>query len=235
MVAKQLAYWVVNPNEVTKEDCVTLERMVQAYPYCQLMNSLLAKGYSLCAKEEVANKKISLAAAHAIDRNGLRKVITGTFVNKLTWVNQAIVSLEIPPTQEQPIAIEETIQMEIVVVKEEIPEETPVVIPKKVNFVLRKDEQFIKQKQALQSSIIDEFMVKSPGLIRSTKGKAMDISTADLSMQSVMIAEEIVTESFANILERQGQKEKAIVVYQKLILKFPEKKGYFANRIAALS
>jgi hypothetical protein len=63
----------------------------------------------------------------------------------------------------------------------------------------------------------------------------MDISTADLSMQSVMIAEEIVTESFANILERQGQKEKAIVVYQKLILKFPEKKGYFANRIAALS
>jgi hypothetical protein len=52
---------------------------------------------------------------------------------------------------------------------------------------------------------------------------------------SVTISEEIITESYANILEMQGQKEKAVVVYQKLILKFPEKKGYFANRIAALS
>ncbi len=239
MVAKELAYWVVNPNEITKEDCLTLEHTAQVYPYCQIISSLLAKGYSLQGKEDIAAKKIGLAAAHAINRDGLRKVITGTFVNKLTWVNPVPLDEEVLPERQEVVLVEEeVIQEEVVLKKEEIPEDVPPqlpTIPKKASFVLKKDEQLIKQKQALQLSIIDEFIVKSPGLIRSTKGKALNISTEDLSMPSVTIAEEIVTESYANILEMQGQKEKAIVVYEKLILKFPEKKGYFANRIAALS
>jgi len=107
--------------------------------------------------------------------------------------------------------------VESVALVEEIVAVVPAIV-KKAKFVLKKDEAVIKQKQAIQLSIIEEFMVKSPGLIRSTKGKAMNLPTEDLSVPSVTISEEIITESYANILEMQGQKEKAVVVYQKLIL-----------------
>jgi hypothetical protein len=33
----------------------------------------------------------------------------------------------------------------------------------------------------------------------------------------------------------QGRRDKAIEVYEKLILKFPEKKAYFASKIQALA
>lgn len=44
----------------------------------------------------------------------------------------------------------------------------------------------------------------------------------------------IETEAFARILLRQGKIEKAIDVYQKLILKNPEKRNYFAKKLSEL-
>lgn len=41
-------------------------------------------------------------------------------------------------------------------------------------------------------------------------------------------------EKLAQILTRQGKNERAIEVYEKLILKIPEKKAYFAACIADL-
>lgn len=44
----------------------------------------------------------------------------------------------------------------------------------------------------------------------------------------------VVTETLAKIYEEQGLYPKALEVYEKLSLKFPEKSGYFADRIAEL-
>ena len=44
----------------------------------------------------------------------------------------------------------------------------------------------------------------------------------------------IETEAFAKILVRQGKTDKAIDIYQKLILKKPEKKDYFAKKLSEL-
>lgn len=44
----------------------------------------------------------------------------------------------------------------------------------------------------------------------------------------------VVTETLAKIYEEQGLYPKALEVYEKLSLKFPEKSGYFAVRIAEL-
>ena len=44
----------------------------------------------------------------------------------------------------------------------------------------------------------------------------------------------IETEAFAKILLRQGKRDKAIDIYQKLILKKPEKKDYFAKKLSEL-
>lgn len=236
MVAKEFAYIVMNPSEMSKDNYLVLEQLASENPYCQILTTLIAKGSNRFEKGELAQKKVGLAAAHSIDRDGLRRIITDKFVNRVAMDSDLTFDSSF---LSQIALVEPVVQEEIVVVESVAPaEEIVAVVPaivKKAKFVLKKDEAIIKQKQAMQLSIIEEFMVKSPGLIRSTKGKSMNLPTEDLSVPSVTISEEIITESYANILEMQGQKEKAVVVYQKLILKFPEKKGYFANRIAALS
>ena len=53
-------------------------------------------------------------------------------------------------------------------------------------------------------------------------------------VKSGEFADNIISETLAEILIRQGKKEKAIEVYRKLIWKFPQKKVYFAAQIEEL-
>jgi hypothetical protein len=54
---------------------------------------------------------------------------------------------------------------------------------------------------------------------------------SDLAERAVTENDDIVTETFANILLSQGQFEKAVTAFEKLSLKYPEKSIYFAARI----
>jgi hypothetical protein len=47
-------------------------------------------------------------------------------------------------------------------------------------------------------------------------------------------AKEIITEAMAEVWAKQGHKEKAIGIYEKLSLLNPSKSSYFATRIEAL-
>lgn len=57
---------------------------------------------------------------------------------------------------------------------------------------------------------------------------------AKIVEQSVQEKEGLVSETLAAILARQGQTEKAIKMYERLILLFPEKSAYFAAQISKL-
>lgn len=78
-------------------------------------------------------------------------------------------------------------------------------------------------------NIIDEFMEKQPSIDRKKEPTTQE----DLSEKSVKEME-IVTERLAEIYVLQGLKDKAIEVYEKLILKYPEKSVYFAQKIEEL-
>ena len=110
--------------------------------------------------------------------------------------------------------------------------------------VARKDEkvdifkeinayQEVSFKTAPKSVILSRFLdaeVNADGL--EEDGEA--VSVEDLGKRSVSKDEEICTPTLASILENQGKFSEAVAMYQKLMLKYPEKSATFASRIEAL-
>ena len=89
-------------------------------------------------------------------------------------------------------------------------------------------------KTAPKSVIIEKFLEsegnKSPKNISNEA-----ISIDELGKKSISEKDDVVTETLALIFEKQGKIEKAMATYEKLILKYPEKKSIFANRIEMLN
>ncbi len=89
---------------------------------------------------------------------------------------------------------------------------------------------YIKAKE--QISIIDKFLEELPNI------KPTPVNTSavqeDISQASVVEHEDFMTETLAKIFIKQGNYDKAIEIYKKLILKFPEKNAYFASQINEL-
>ncbi len=56
-----------------------------------------------------------------------------------------------------------------------------------------------------------------------------------LAVKSLIQADDMVSETLADLLAWQGNKSKAIEMYRKLILQFPEKSAYFATKIEKIS
>jgi len=83
---------------------------------------------------------------------------------------------------------------------------------------------------AMKPSLIDQFIQKKPNL-RITGIPDTSLANTDLSKESVMENEHILSETYAGILIQQKKYDKAIAAFEKLSLKFPEKSIYFAARI----
>lgn len=80
-------------------------------------------------------------------------------------------------------------------------------------------------------ALIDKFIENEPAISR---GKPAIHSSGDLARDSGQVNEEWVTETLARIYEKQGNKAKAIKIYEQLRLRFPEKNDYFAHLIENL-
>jgi hypothetical protein len=79
--------------------------------------------------------------------------------------------------------------------------------------------------------IIDKFIQKDP-IIQPPSPE--NINNENLARQSAENNYALVTETLANVYIDQGLHLTAIEVFKKLILKYPEKKSYFATRIEEL-
>jgi tetratricopeptide (TPR) repeat protein len=84
-------------------------------------------------------------------------------------------------------------------------------------------------KKQLQSKLIDKFIIANPR-IEPVKEKT-SLLVEDISKPFVEEEGRFVTETLARIYFNQGYYSKAIDIYEKLCLKFPEKSSYFASQI----
>ncbi|MBX2966687.1 MAG: hypothetical protein KF845_11105 [Cyclobacteriaceae bacterium] len=97
----------------------------------------------------------------------------------------------------------------------------------------RKKVQPESEKTREQIELIEQF-IKSNPLITPPKTGSSEKADLASSLKSGEFGDHIVSETLAEILVRQGKKDKAIEVYKKLIWKFPQKKTYFATQIEEL-
>jgi len=79
-----------------------------------------------------------------------------------------------------------------------------------------------------KNDIISDFIKNEPSISRP---KARFYDPVDKANESIVDNENIVSETLAGIYHDQGYLLKAIKIYQKLSLKFPEKSSYFAALI----
>jgi tetratricopeptide (TPR) repeat protein len=86
----------------------------------------------------------------------------------------------------------------------------------------------LDEKTKSKSEIIDRFIRNAP---RITRSKTDFFNPVDWAKNSTIDKEDIVSETLAKIYQNQGNTEKAIKIYKKLILKYPEKSSYFAALI----
>ncbi len=88
-----------------------------------------------------------------------------------------------------------------------------------------------KSDRKAQSEIIDKFIKESPSIKYQRKE---DESHEDLAEESASWDANLASEYLAEIYLNQGNKKRAIQIYEALILKYPEKKSYFADLISKI-
>ena len=220
---------------MTRLNVSELEALVKKYPYFTAAQVLLA----VCMKRdghEKAQQQLQKAAAMAPNRNALRKMCTQL---PDEYITQPVENEIIP---EKTILIpeidlggtSEDLNREVALLEEKKKslDELMAIIENKIAELEREKKTLKKSEKKLsKAEIIDKFIAENPSISRPKQEFFNPISAAQ---ESVIDQENIVSETLATIYEKQGYYAKAISIYEKLKVKYPEKSIIFAGRINTL-
>jgi hypothetical protein len=255
---------VASPTTITADELKSLESVSENFAYSNLANILIAKA-NKDNGSMFANQKLKRAALFTSGRDKLRKLMQGEVTSKFIEVeskpkhtlDEIFESLAIAKARKDTepnldlVPISESL---VDLVEKKTPEiEKSVTLkfyvhtqgfgkdPKKVKIDLiseylayRSEPKIETVDVDIQSEIIrnflssDESKIIKPNLDSGYSGE-------DLSKKSTQEKFEIITENMANIFVKQQKYKKAIEVFEKLMLKYPDKSTYFAEKISELN
>ena len=201
-----------NPHNIAVKEVEALKQLGNAFPYFQIMYTLIAKAY-YDAGRSGSEPFIQLAAIYATNRSHLKH-----FLEKKAVAAKP----KAAPINKNLKDNEET--------------EAENCINGYIHTICKKSKKSInKQKNLAQIHIIEEFTRKN---IRFTPASLKNLPSedlqTDLAQESTTFHDELITESLAKIMSQQGKIQRAVEIYTKLLLKFPKKKAYFTSKIIAL-
>ena len=93
-------------------------------------------------------------------------------------------------------------------------------------------KKIVRSKKQNPDEIINIFLEKKPKIKNNTKQKFFNAS--ENARKSTKENNDIITETLAKVYAKQEHFEKAILAYQKLSLKYPQKSSYFADQIKVI-
>ena len=238
MNANQFLELIKKSDQLEKSDFIQLMKVRENFPYFQIPHVLVARFDYL----NNGNKDPWLLGAAAVtspDRVWLK-----SFVEKPVPVEQSASTLA-DPLPEIPAAAgflsqnpDQTEDENAKTSTQDPPK------PKPRRRKPPKDDLIETIKRKEKKEILDSKKREQIDLIKAFSKKAIKMAaikeieanqnTENLAASSTLLNENLLSESFAKILISQGKKAMAAEIYEKLALKFPDKKAYFADLIENL-
>ena len=190
-----------------------LERLVSQYPYCQAGQMLYAKALQQSAVAAF-DQQMHRAMAAAPDRRHFRFMLYG--------------QTEPDRVDQQEHDPEELIYQGSAAEAEGYNEDTR--YGKRSEPGAGTASAGKAEQKNRQQAIIDRFLRKNPRI----EARKDEIPDGEMAPESLEDHPELISETLAEIHTRQGKTDRAIEIYKKLSLKFPEKSSYFAKKIESI-
>ena len=261
MDAKTFTDLLKAPKVITGEQLNDLDEIVRANPYCKSASLLYLAGLHLHDNKKYT-EKLSQFILFGKDKRMLHWIIDS--LNEEIEPESEVKTKETPKIEpEKKAAIKPVKEPEKEAEKDEIsaseklkaivdkrlaeinknkseeekkpekePEAKPEKTPEKTSADAQEPETVTKEEQLGKGKLIDKFIEEQPSI---SKPKGDYKHNIDVANKSSRDDSSITSETLAQIHLNQGNKKRALAIYEKLILKNPEKSSYFAALIEKIN
>ena len=223
MNASQFLELIQKADQLEKADYLLLNKVQKNFQFFYLSHSLSTR-FEL--KNEESSSSLPLAAVTSVDRIWLKNWLLQPLGSKKKEEEGG--SGEKSALENTGTATKDTAgdhPEKVKVKKREAPKDDL------IESIRRKEKkEILDLEKRAQIDLIKEFSKKEIKLATIKEIEA-NKNNENLASASTNLNEGLISETFAAILLRQGKKEMAIEIYEKLVLKFPEKRAYFADLI----
>ncbi|MDP3311846.1 hypothetical protein [Lutibacter sp.] len=242
-----LQHILKNPNNIDVEQTTQLDMLLQEFPYFQAARAVQLNGLNKLNSYKY-NQTLKTTSAYTIDRKVLFEFITSPlFLEKIK--NDIEILEDIEVIDLETINVESTIAKKEKFIFKESESDPEIILGlgKPINFKQSEPHTFnewmqlslqkpidrtLKKEEIVNNKfrLIDQFIETNP------KIKPVDktVVNIDLLMGEPVNNDNLMTETLAKVYLEQKKYDNAIQAYHILSLKYPEKSGFFADRIKAI-
>jgi tetratricopeptide (TPR) repeat protein len=213
MTANQIYQFRQNPEKLNQETLPILKELTEQYPAFETGWILYLKNLKNL-KDSTFEQELVNGAIRIHDRRNLYLLLN----QKLGKPASGQFGFD------QPVASDESDVFNLV-----FPTEYRLDISEKTEEPISEIARSIQNKPDKKQTLIEKFLEAQPKMPQ-VKDQELE-SPLDSQNQKEVENDDFVTETLANIYAQQGYYKKAIQIFEKLSLKYPEKSTYFAAQI----